>query len=343
MTNQQAMGPVMIDLIGPSILEEEKEKICHPNTGGIILFQRNFKNANQVTQLCRDIRSIRKSNLLIAVDQEGGRVQRFQDGFTRLPAANTYQSFGREAESLATTAGWLMATELLKCHVDFSFAPVLDIDAGVSEIIGNRSFSQDPIRASQLATAFRNGMRRAGMAAVGKHFPGHGAIAADSHIELPVDKRNLASLKSHDLLPFKALIADQIEGIMPAHIIYPEIDNQPAGFSSFWLKTILRNQLNFNGVIFSDDLSMAGAAFSGSYPERAQKALDAGCDMVLVCNNMNAASLVLDSLPLTNNTLRQQRLKKMCAKRVPLDTPLNQSEHWAFAHKQILSLQKTSL
>ena len=262
MTNQQAMGPVMIDLIGPSILEEEKEKICHPNTGGIILFQRNFKNANQVTQLCRDIRNIRKSNLLIAVDQEGGRVQRFQDGFTRLPAANTYQSFGREAESLATTAGWLMATELLKCHIDFSFAPVLDVDAGVSEIIGNRSFSQDPIRASQLATAFRNGMRRAGMAAVGKHFPGHGAIAADSHIELPVDKRNLASLKSHDLLPFKALIADQIEGIMPAHIIYPEIDNQPAGFSSFWLKTILRNQLNFNGVIFSDDLSMAGAAFS---------------------------------------------------------------------------------
>ncbi|MEO1866902.1 MAG: beta-N-acetylhexosaminidase, partial [Methylococcales bacterium] len=220
----------MIDLIGQSILDHEKEKIGHPNTGGIILFQRNFHDLQQISQLCRDIRTIRKGDILICVDQEGGRVQRFQKDFTRLPPAHRYQSFKKEAASLATTAGWLMATELLNCHVDFSFAPVLDVDSGVSDIIGNRSFSQDPIQAAQLATAFRNGMRRAGMAAVGKHFPGHGAIAADSHLELPIDNRNLQTLQSHDLVPFKTLIADAIEGIMPAHIVYPEIDDQPAGF-----------------------------------------------------------------------------------------------------------------
>jgi beta-N-acetylhexosaminidase len=338
MTYQQPMGPVMIDLLGQSIVDDEKEKIRHPNTGGIILFKRNFQDLKQITQLCQDIRSTRKGNILICVDQEGGRVQRFQKGFTQLPPASTFQSYGKQAESLATTTGWLMATELLQCQVDFSFAPVLDVDSGVSEIIGNRSFSQDPIQASRLAAAFRNGMRRAGMAAVGKHFPGHGAIAADSHLELPIDKRHLPTLQAHDLLPFKALIADQIEGIMPAHIVYPAIDAQPAGFSSFWLNTILRGQLNFNGAIFSDDLSMAGAAFSESHSKRAQKALDAGCDMVLVCNNPHAANAVLESLPLKNNTLRQHRLEKMRATRVATPAPLSQSEHWLFAHNQILSL-----
>jgi beta-N-acetylhexosaminidase len=325
----------MIDLIGQSILDHEKEKIGHPNTGGIILFQRNFHDLQQISQLCRDIRTIRKGDILICVDQEGGRVQRFQKDFTRLPPAHRYQSFKKEAASLATTAGWLMATELLNCHVDFSFAPVLDVDSGVSDIIGNRSFSQDPIQAAQLATAFRNGMRRAGMAAVGKHFPGHGAIAADSHLELPIDKRNLQTLQSHDLVPFKTLIADAIEGIMPAHIVYPEIDDQPAGFSFFWLNTILREQLNFTGAIFSDDLSMAGAAFLGSYLERANTALAAGCDMILVCNNPDAASDVLESLPIKNNDLRQYRLIKMQATKKPV--PLGHSELCSFARKHLLS------
>ena len=329
------MGPVMIDLIGQSILDHEKEKIGHPNTGGIILFQRNFHDLQQISQLCRDIRTIRKGDILICVDQEGGRVQRFQKDFTRLPPAHRYQSFKKEAASLATTAGWLMATELLNCHVDFSFAPVLDVDSGVSDIIGNRSFSQDPIQAAQLAAAFRNGMRRAGMAAVGKHFPGHGAIAADSHLELPIDKRNLQTLQSHDLVPFKTLIADAIEGIMPAHIVYPEIDDQPAGFSFFWLNTILREQLNFTGAIFSDDLSMAGAAFLGSYLERANTALAAGCDMILVCNNPDAASDVLESLPIKNNDLRQYRLIKMQATKKPV--PLGHSELCSFARKHLLS------
>ena len=336
MTSEKPMGPVMIDLIGQSILDHEKEKIGHPNTGGIILFQRNFQDLQQISQLCRDIRTIRKGDILICVDQEGGRVQRFQKDFTRLPPAHRYQSFKKEAASLATTAGWLMATELLNCHVDFSFAPVLDIDSGVSAIIGNRSFSQDPLQAAQLATAFRNGMRRAGMAAVGKHFPGHGAIAADSHLELPIDKRNLQTLQSHDLVPFKTLIADAIEGIMPAHIVYPEIDDQPAGFSFFWLNTILRKQLNFTGAIFSDDLSMAGAAFLGSYLERANTALAAGCDMILVCNNPDAASDVLELLPIKNNDLRQYRLKKMQATKKPV--PLGHSELYSFARKHLLSL-----
>jgi len=335
MTSEKPMGPVMIDLIGPSILDHEKEKIRHPNTGGIILFQRNFQDSQQISQLCRDISTNRKGDILIGVDQEGGRVQRFQKGFTQLPPAHRYQSFRKEAPSLATTAGWLMATELLNCHVDFSFAPVLDVDSGVSDIIGNRSFSQDPIQAAQLAAAFRNGMRRAGMAAVGKHFPGHGAIAADSHLELPIDKRNLQTLQSHDLVPFKTLIADAIEGIMPAHIVYPKIDDQPAGFSSFWLNTILREQLNFTGAIFSDDLSMAGAAFLGSYLERANAALAAGCDMVLVCNNSDAASDVLESLPIKNNALRQYRLKKMQATKKPV--PLSHSELCSFARKHLLS------
>ena len=310
MTNHYPIGPVMLDVEGLSLAEHEQEKLNHPNTGAVILFSRNYQNPDQVTELINSIRAARKGPILIAVDQEGGRVQRFQNDFTRLPPA----SFYAQAPELAESAGWLMAAELLAVSVDFSFAPVLDIDCGVSEIIGNRSFSTDPELATHLAGLFRKGMNAAGMAATGKHFPGHGAVALDSHLALPVDERDLDSIRIKDLLPFKRLIAEGLEGIMPAHVVYPNIDANPAGFSSFWIQQILRRELNFNGAIFSDDLSMNGAASVGDYPERARMAQQAGCDMVLVCNNPVAAEHVLEALPVSQDPLREQRLQRMRGK-----------------------------
>ena len=309
MTNQYPMGPVMLDVEGLTLAGHEKEKINHPNTGAVILFARNYENPQQITELISNIRAARQGDILIAVDQEGGRVQRFKNGFTRLPPASCYA----EAPELAESAGWLMATELLSVGVDFSFAPVLDIDCGISQIIGDRSFSTDPLLATKLAGLFRKGMNAAGMAATGKHFPGHGAVALDSHLTLPIDNRNIETLRAKDFLPFKQLINEGLEGIMPAHVLYPNIDPIPAGFSSFWIQEILRKELNFNGTVFSDDLSMAGAAFAGDFIERAKLAQQAGCDMLLVCNNPLAAEQVLEALPITEDLIREHRLKRMQA------------------------------
>jgi len=314
----------MLDVAGLTLTQAEKEKINHPNTGAVILFSRNYQNPEQVTELINAIRAARNGDILIAVDQEGGRVQRFQQGFTRLPPASSYA----QSPELAEPAGWLMAAELLAVGVDFSFAPVLDIDCGVSEIIGNRSFSTDPALATRLSSLFRKGMNEAGMAATGKHFPGHGAVALDSHLTLPVDERELDSIRAKDLLPFKQLIAEGLEGIMPAHVVYPKIDPNPAGFSPFWIQQILRKELNFNGTVFSDDLSMEGAASVGDFPERARLAQHAGCDMILVCNNPSAAEQVLDALPLTHNPVREQRLRRMQGKPLMNRGQLMQSEKW---------------
>ncbi len=310
MTNPSPFGPVMLDVAGLSLTQHEQEIINHPNTGAVILFARNYQDPEQVTELINSIRAARHGHILIAVDQEGGRVQRFQNGFTRLPPASYYA----HAPELAESAGWLMATELLAVGVDFSFAPVLDIDCGVSQVIGNRSFSTDPQLATQLAGAFRKGMNAAGMAAVGKHFPGHGAVAMDSHLTLPMDERDLDSIRVKDLLPFKQLIADGLEGIMPAHVVYSLCDSAPAGFSPFWIQQVLRKELNFNGTVFSDDLSMEGAASAGDFPERAKLAQLAGCDMLLVCNNPAAAEQVLTALPITDDPVREQRLLRMRGK-----------------------------
>ncbi|MCK5477638.1 MAG: beta-N-acetylhexosaminidase [Methylococcales bacterium] len=307
---KQAIGPVMIDIEGLTLTPSEQEKINHPNTGAVILFSRNYHAPEQVSKLIKSIRDARNGYILIAVDQEGGRVQRFQNGFTRLPPASTFV----QHPELAEVAGWLMAAELLAVGVDFSFAPVLDIDCGVSDIIGNRSFSQNQLLATQLASNFRKGMNSAGMAATGKHFPGHGAVALDSHLTLPTDERDLQTIREKDLLPFKQLIAEGLEAIMPAHVLYPKVDSLPAGFSSLWIQQILRTELNFNGTVFSDDLSMEGASSMGDYPQRAKLALQAGCDMVLVCNNPTAAEEVLTSLPVTENKTREQRLKTMRGK-----------------------------
>jgi beta-N-acetylhexosaminidase len=314
----------MLDVAGLTLTQDEKEKLKHPNTGAVILFSRNYQNPEQVTELISCIRAARDGDILIAVDQEGGRVQRFQQDFTRLPCASSYA----QAPELAESAGWLMAAELLAVGVDFSFAPVLDIDCGVSEIIGNRSFSTDPALATRLSSLFRKGMNEAGMAATGKHFPGHGAVALDSHLTLPVDERDLDSIRAKDLLPFKQLISEGLEGIMPAHVVYPKVDPNPAGFSPFWIQQILRKELNFNGTVFSDDLSMEGAASVGDFPERARLAQFAGCDMILVCNNPTAAEQVLDALPITQDTTREQRLKRMQGKPTMNRKQLMQTEKW---------------
>ncbi|HEY8037068.1 MAG TPA: beta-N-acetylhexosaminidase [Methylobacter sp.] len=318
------IGPVMLDVAGLALAQAEKEKINHPNTGAVILFSRNYQTPEQVTELINEIRAARDGDILIAVDQEGGRVQRFQQGFTRLPPASSYT----QTPELAESAGWLMAAELLAVGVDFSFAPVLDIDCGVSEIIGNRSFSTDPELATRLSSLFRKGMNEAGMAATGKHFPGHGAVALDSHLTLPVDERDLDSIRTKDLLPFKQLIAEGLEGIMPAHVVYPKIDPNPAGFSPFWIQQILRKELNFNGTVFSDDLSMEGAASVGDFPERARLAQLAGCDMILVCNNPTAAEQVLDALPIIQDPIREQRLGRMQGKPSMNREQLMQTEKW---------------
>ena len=321
---KQPFGPVMIDVEGLTLSESEKEKINHPNTGAVILFARNYSEPDQVTQLINDIRAARDGDILIAVDQEGGRVQRFQTDFTRLPAVSTFA----QSPELAESTGWLMATELLAVGIDFSFAPVLDIDCGISQIIGDRSFSQDHHLASQLASDFRKGMVSAGMAATGKHFPGHGAVALDSHLTLPFDNRDLQTIREKDLIPFKQLIAEGLEAIMPAHVVYPQIDSLPAGFSKQWVQAILRDELGFDGVIFTDDLSMEGAASIGDFPFRAKLALEAGCDMVLVCNNATAADEVLESTPISQSSTRERRLQAMCGKPQYSRAELMQQAKW---------------
>jgi beta-N-acetylhexosaminidase len=304
----------MLDLRGQALSPEEKERLRHPATGGVILFSRNYASPDQVADLVSSIRALR-SGLLIAVDHEGGRVQRFRDGFTKLPPAAAYAKGFRGASDASLdwteNGGWLMAMELRAMDIDFSFAPVLDVDCGVSEIIGDRAFSRDAATVAQLASAFARGMRRAGMAAVGKHFPGHGGVALDSHLSLPVDRRSLAELVQKDLLPFRALIKEGLEGIMPAHIVYPEVDDQPAGFSAYWIRDVLRAQMGFAGVVFSDDLSMAAAECAGDYGGRARRALAAGCDMILVCNNPDAQDRVLDASLSAVDAASQSRLIAM--------------------------------
>jgi beta-N-acetylhexosaminidase len=288
-----SLGPVMLDLEGTELTPEERDLLCHPAVGGVILFARNYQDPGQVAALTSAIHALREPRLLIAVDQEGGRVQRFRTGFTRLPPAGRFGALHRQqpqrARQAAERVAWLMAAELRAVGVDFSFAPVLDLDRGVSRVIGDRAFGQGVNAVSDLAAAWVAGVHAAGMAAVGKHFPGHGGIAADSHLELPVDTRTLADLTVEDLVPFARLIDHGLEAIMPAHVVYPRIDRHPAGFSAFWLGEILRGRLGFQGVVFSDDLNMAAAGAGGDHRERARVALAAGCDMLLVCNNRPAA------------------------------------------------------
>ena len=290
------LGPIMCDIEGFQLDVDEREMLLHPLIGGVILFTRNYDSPKQLIDLTEKIHGLRQPSLLIAVDHEGGRIQRFHQGFSQLPACGLIGAHEpmKEAQLLSKQAGWLMATELLSAGIDFSFAPVLDVGGSISEVIGDRAFHVEPEKISQLAQAFVSGMEEAGMAAIGKHFPGHGSVVEDSHMTLPFDSRSFSNIEAHDLIPFKSLIDFGILGLMPAHVIYSEVDTVPAGFSSVWLKDILRKQLNFKGTIFSDDLSMGGAEIIGDYTERTELALRAGCDMTLICNCREGLISVLD-------------------------------------------------
>lgn len=283
----------MLDIAGTWLTAEDRQLLRQPEVGGLILFARNIETPRQVQELCRAIRAVRP-DILLAVDQEGGRVQRLRSGFVQLPAMRDFAE-RPDALALAQACGWLMATEVLAVGLDISFAPVLDLDHQRSAVVGSRAFEGDPHRAAELAAAFIEGMHAAGMAATGKHFPGHGWAEADSHVAIPVDDRELAEIRAADMIPFKRLTAE-LDAVMPAHVIYPKVDDKPAGFSRRWLQDILRGELGFRGVIFSDDLSMAGAHVAGDAASRIEAALGAGCDMGLVCNDRGAAELALAAL-----------------------------------------------
>ncbi|WP_373389551.1 beta-N-acetylhexosaminidase [Pseudomonas alcaligenes] len=286
-------GSLMLDIHGTWLTAEDRRILRQPEVGGLILFARNIEDPRQVRELCASIRAVRP-DLLLAVDQEGGRVQRLRNGFVRLPAMRALAD-NDNAEQLAEHCGWLMATEVLAVGLDLSFAPVLDLDHQRSAVVGSRSFERDAELATRLAGAFIRGMDAAGMAATGKHFPGHGWAEADSHVAIPVDERSLDEIRARDLIPFQRL-SQQLAAVMPAHVIYPQVDAGPAGFSRRWLQDILRGELGFDGVIFSDDLSMAGAHVVGDAASRIEAALSAGCDMGLVCNDRASAELALGAL-----------------------------------------------
>ena len=310
-----SIGPLMLDLEGTQLTSEDKELLQHPMTGGVIYFTRNYESASQITELSRAIRAVAGDDILISVDHEGGRVQRFRPEFTELPPiadlGKAYQKNPDEALLLARKAGWLMSAEVRAVGIDFSFAPVLDLDYGVSQVIGDRSFHRDPNVVVALAEAYIKGMRDTGMASTGKHFPGHGGVEVDSHLGIPVDTRSREEIWADDIIPFAELAHKGLDAVMPAHVIYENIDKNPAGFSSYWLQDVLRKQLNFDGVIFSDDLSMEGASIVGGYTERAEAALDAGCDMILVCNTREGVTEVLDSVNYKQSKRSIRRLASM--------------------------------
>ena len=310
-----SLGPVMLDVIGERLTDDDRCRLRHPQTGGVILFSRNYRDPVQLAELCREIHELRDPRLVIAVDHEGGRVQRFREGFQAIPAmgqlGDLYDTDSKQALQLAETFAWAMCAELLHHGVDLSFAPVLDIGDPVSSVIGDRAFHRDPDAITHLANAWVRGMRAAGMEAVGKHFPGHGSVEGDSHHVMPFDRRRFADIEALDLVPFRRVIDTHLAGIMMAHVIYDQVDEQPAGYSRYWIETVLREQLGFNGIVFSDDLSMSGAESVGGYPERARHALEAGCDMLLVCNNPDGADEVLDSLAGYSNQTSQLRMIRL--------------------------------
>lgn len=329
------LGPLMIDLRGETLAPDERETLRNPLVGGVILFRRNYRDPAQLRQLVAEIHAARQPSPLIAVDQEGGRIQRFCAGFFRLPAAHW---LGRQHDldevhgrRLAYLCGWVMAAELVAAGVDFSFAPVVDLDWGVSEIIGDRAFHRDPEVVASLALSYLHGMRKAGMAAVAKHFPGHGAVVADSHLELPVDPRTYEDLRD-DLAPYQTLIGNGLAGVMAAHVRYPAIDAEVASLSRAWLHDELRGNLGFHGAIFSDDLSMAALDGEGPMEARVTRALAAGADMALVCNRPETIPAVLEALAGYASPVGQGRLAAMRAQPTPrAPDALHDSEEWQVA------------
>lgn len=307
------MGPLVLDIEGITLTDNDRRRIAHPLCGMVILFTRNYQDRSQLKSLCDAIHAI-NPQVLIAVDHEGGRVQRFREGFTEIPAMATlgerWIDSPERALMSAMAIGYVMGAELRACGVDFTFAPCLDIDFKRSEIIGHRSFSHNPKLVTQLALGLVQGLRQAGMSNCGKHFPGHGWVRADSHMELPIDERPYERLLFADLKPYRWM-STALDSVMAAHVLYETIDNRPAGFSEHWLKKVLREELKFAGAVFSDDLSMKGATGVGDIVERAQLALQAGCDMLIVCNDFEATDKLLENLLFVDSEQRRDRVKRL--------------------------------
>ncbi|WGL17259.1 beta-N-acetylhexosaminidase [Microbulbifer bruguierae] len=331
------IGPVMIDVEGTTLTPEDRELLRHPQVGGLIFFARNFTDRPQLEALVAEIRSVRPE-ILLAVDQEGGRVQRFRDSFTRIPSMQALSA--QASTQQLQDVGWLLAAELLAVGVDFSFAPVLDADDDFCRIVGDRSFARDPLTLAEKARPFIAGMHEAGMATTGKHFPGHGQVLEDSHEELPVDRRPLEAVLAADCKPFEECIrAGELQAVMPAHIRFAEVDENPVGFSRFWLQDILRARLGFDGVIFSDDLTMEGAGAAGGYGDRIRAAMQAGCDMGVVCNNRQGAIEVLQALEgFVPDPASSRRLERMRGRPVIKDwDELQQQSRWHATRKWLAS------
>lgn len=331
------MQPVILDLLGYELNAQEKEVLAHPLVAGVILFTRNYYDLKQLKELVAQIRLYARKKIVIGVDHEGGRVQRFKEEFTHLPAAGSLLQHNNisEAKKLAYASAWVMASELIACDIDFSFAPVLDIN-GLSDVIGLRAFAEQPQDVIDVAAAYIKGMQDAGMASTGKHFPGHGSVKADSHVALPIDSRHIEEIFAQDMLPFKALIEQgALTAMMPSHVVYEQCDAQPAGFSSYWLQTVLRKELGFSGVIISDDLSMHGASFVGDHVTRAKSALQAGCDLILACNDSDAAISILDALPIVK-TQENGAIQKMSYQRGKLSLPLQKNPMWIENHQKLM-------
>lgn len=325
------LGPLMVDVPGTALTAEDRRVLAHPLVGSVILFTRNFESVAQLESLVSEIRAVRRPPLLVAVDHEGGRVQRFRTDFTELPPqraiGHAYDIDPDAGRRLAWQCGWLLAAELRAVGIDISFAPCVDLDYGVSEVIGDRAYHRDPEVVSTLAVACVQGMRNAGMIATAKHFPGHGAVVADSHRSLPVDRRP-ASEMGGDLAPYRRLIANGLASVMVAHVLFPEVDDAPATFSRRWIQQELRWNLGFTGAVFSDDLSMGGAAFAGTVPERARRALAAGCDVLPVCNDRAATLAVIEELEGASDPLSQIRLARLHGKPTPDRYDLRHSARW---------------
>lgn len=343
------IGPFMIDFTGTQLTDADRKLLLHPLVGGVILFSHNYESPQQLTALTSEIHALRKPPLLIAVDHEGGRVQRFREHFVHIPAAQTfgllYKKDPKSALEKVQQAGWLLAAELRAVGVDFSFAPVLDLNNPISSVINDRAYHHHPEVVAKLARAAMKGMKQAGMIAVGKHFPGHGSVAADSHHSLPVDTRPEADIRSADWVAFERMINYGLPALMPAHIVYSAVDTYPAGFSAQWLQIRLRKELGFQGAIFSDDLNMAGANVAGTPLQRAQQALGAGCDMALICNNRPAVLEVLAQFGEYTAPASQLRLSRLHGfadenNKIRDWQSLHQSQDWQLAN-QVMQLLET--
>lgn len=331
-------GPLMVDIAGIELQADERERLLHPSVSGVVLFTRNFESLEQLTALVHELKNVKSPKLLIAVDQEGGRVQRFHSDFSKLPALQAigemYLHSAEQGLKCARDHAYLMASEILATGIDISFAPVLDIDFGLNQVIGERAFSNDVEIICKLATEYIAGMHEAGMKTTGKHFPGHGSVTADSHVALPIDERSREQIFNLDLVPFRQL-SSQLDAIMISHVIYSAVDSWPAGFSQVWVKQVLEDELNFKGMIFSDDITMQAAASIGSHTERANRALAAGCHCVMSCNDSAGRDEIIDNLKVTPSEQLYTHINAMYGIK-PFDfSARKQSSRWQAAHATI--------